>query len=134
VIAIHAGILRGCFEEARTYAGDRYQGFQQIIEHGQVRAELGRIAATMLVAEELYRVASQDGGFRPEEACMPAAAQLLVGEMAVESTTFGIQILGGNGYMSDYGQEKRMRDAKQLQGIFGRKDLIIQDLTQALAK
>jgi alkylation response protein AidB-like acyl-CoA dehydrogenase len=31
----------------------------------------------------------------------------------------GVQILGGYGYMHDYGQEKRMRDAKQVQAIFG---------------
>jgi len=30
-----------------------------------------------------------------------------------------VQILGGYGYMKDYGQEKRMRDAKQIQAVFG---------------
>ena len=57
----------------------------------------------------------------------------MVGEMAVESATNGVQILGGSGYMDDFGQAKRMRDAKQAQGIFGRKDLLIQDLFKRMA-
>jgi alkylation response protein AidB-like acyl-CoA dehydrogenase len=35
------------------------------------------------------------------------------------AVTDGVQILGGYGYMREYGQEKRMRDAKQLQAVFG---------------
>jgi len=132
VVAIHAGIVAGCFEEAAAYARDRYQGYKQIIDHEQVRAELGRIAATMLVSEGLFRCACHNHASH-EEDLLPSAAQVLVGEMAAESTTFGVQILGGNGYMADFGQEKRMRDAKQVQGIFGRKDLILQDLTVKLA-
>jgi alkylation response protein AidB-like acyl-CoA dehydrogenase len=30
-----------------------------------------------------------------------------------------VQLLGGNGYMKDYPQEKRMRDAKQVQSLLG---------------
>jgi len=35
--------------------------------------------------------------------------------------------------MDDYGQAKRMRDAKQAQGIFGPKDLLMQDIFQSTA-
>jgi alkylation response protein AidB-like acyl-CoA dehydrogenase len=132
VAAVSAGIIAGCFEEARAYAPERYQGYRQIIEHQQVRAELGRIAVEMMVARELFRSicrrdASGVGG--PVE----AAVQVAAGESAVEASILGVQILGGNGYMEDYGQEKRMRDAKQVQGIFGMKDLVLQDITEALA-
>ena len=34
-------------------------------------------------------------------------------------TEDGIQVLGGNGYMEDYGQEKRFRDARQAQTLLG---------------
>jgi alkylation response protein AidB-like acyl-CoA dehydrogenase len=43
-----------------------------------------------------------------------------VAEMACRATTDGVQVLGGNGYMKDFGQEKRMRDAKQVQCLLGR--------------
>ena len=47
------------------------------------------------------------------------AAALQVQEMACDVTIDGVQLLGGNGYMKDYGQEKRLRDAKQAQALLG---------------
>jgi len=47
------------------------------------------------------------------------AAALHVHELACEVVTDGIQVLGGNGYMKDYGQEKRYRDARQVQALLG---------------
>ena len=46
-------------------------------------------------------------------------AALVVQDMACSITTDGIQVLGGYGYMKDYGQEKRFRDAKQAQALMG---------------
>jgi alkylation response protein AidB-like acyl-CoA dehydrogenase len=132
VAAISAGIIAGCFEEAKAYAPERYQGYKQIIDHQQVRAELGRIAVNMIVARELFRSIDHHDAFKAEDP-MAAALQVAAGELAVEASILGVQILGGNGYMEDYGQEKRMRDAKQVQGIFGRKDLVLQDITEVLA-
>jgi alkylation response protein AidB-like acyl-CoA dehydrogenase len=34
-------------------------------------------------------------------------------------TADGVQLLGGNGYMKDYPEEKRMRDSKQIQNVLG---------------
>ncbi len=52
------------------------------------------------------------------DSCSRAAA-LLVGEMACDVTTDGIQLLGGVGYMKDFGQEKRFRDARHIQALLG---------------
>lgn len=128
--AISAGITAGCLDEAGAYARERYQGYKQIIDHQQTRASLGRIAVNMLAAEGLFRSASRDDN--GEGGAFSSAVQVIAGEAAVESSILGVQILGGNGYMEDYGQEKRMRDAKQAQGIFGQKELILQDLLEAL--
>jgi len=127
--AISAGIIAGCFEEARDYARERYQGYKQIIDHQQTRASLGRIAVNMLAAEGLFRSAVRDDNGEGE--AFSSAVQVIAGEAAVESSILGVQILGGNGYMEDYGQEKRMRDAKQVQGIFGQKELSLQDICEA---
>ncbi len=48
-----------------------------------------------------------------------SAATLHIAELACEATTDGIQILGGYGYMKDYGQEKRYRDARMVQALLG---------------
>ncbi|MHB8893658.1 MAG: acyl-CoA dehydrogenase family protein [Candidatus Geothermincolia bacterium] len=128
VAAISAGIVAGCVSEGAHYCKERYQGYRQIIDHGQVRAELGRIVAEGEAALELFRSAYRDG----ESSNKAGAIQLIAGEMAARATIDGIQVLGGYGYMQDYGQEKRFRDAKQVQAIFGRKDLIVQDLAASL--
>jgi alkylation response protein AidB-like acyl-CoA dehydrogenase len=47
------------------------------------------------------------------------AAAIHIQEMACDLTTDGIQLLGGYGYMKDYGQEKRFRDAKHVQALLG---------------
>jgi alkylation response protein AidB-like acyl-CoA dehydrogenase len=39
--------------------------------------------------------------------------------MACQTTTDGIQVLGGVGYMKDFGQEKRFRDARHIQLLLG---------------
>jgi alkylation response protein AidB-like acyl-CoA dehydrogenase len=132
VAAIHAGIVAGCLAEAVAYARDRYQGWKQIIDHGQIRAYLGSIAAAAAVSKELALSAAEHASDHAN--AFPASVQLTVGEMAVESTINGVQVLGGNGYMEDYGQAKRMRDAKQAQGIFGPKDLLVQDIFLTVAE
>lgn len=47
------------------------------------------------------------------------ASALHVHELACELVNDGVQVLGGNGYMKDYGQEKRYRDARQVQALLG---------------
>ena len=47
------------------------------------------------------------------------AAAVKIQEMACNLTTDGIQVMGGAGYMKDFGQEKRFRDAKHIQALFG---------------
>ena len=48
-----------------------------------------------------------------------SAMALHIAELACEATSDGIQILGGYGYMKDYGQEKRYRDARMVQALLG---------------
>ncbi len=47
------------------------------------------------------------------------AAALHVCPIACNMTSVGIQLLGGNGYMHEYGQEKRFRDAQHIQSLLG---------------
>ena len=61
------------------------------------------------------------------------AAGLHVHELACEAVTDGVQVLGGNGYMKDYGQEKRFRDARQVQALLGSSPMKKLDLIRELA-
>jgi alkylation response protein AidB-like acyl-CoA dehydrogenase len=118
--AMSLGIMKGSFSEALSYAKDRHQGGRQIIDWPEVRMILSGMAAQIETGHAaLDRAArlleSASAGW--ESAA--AAAALEIGEASVSVTTDGVQILGGNGYMKDYGQEKRMRDAVQARALLG---------------
>jgi len=119
--AIAAGVLARSTRTATEYARERYQGGRNIIDHQEVR----RLLAGMLADEELCRSAVErliDG------TAEPAATELFLRakERAARATCDGVQLLGGYGYMEDYGQERCMRDAKQAEYLLGRPEMLRQ--------
>jgi len=71
--------------------------------------------AEMSVARACQAVDAKEKGW---ESCSRAVA-VHVQSMAGEMTTDGIQVLGGVGYMKDFGQEKRFRDARHILSLLG---------------
>lgn len=118
--ACSCGVMKGSFDTALEYARQRMQGGREIVNWSEVRMILSSMAVRSKVAEMLVRraAAAVDLG-EPGWELASRAAALQVQDMAVEVTCDGIQILGGNGYMQDYGQEKRFRDAQHLQALLG---------------
>jgi len=116
--AMAVGVLEGSYQGAKDYAKERYQGGQMIVDYDMVRMMLVNMAVLAESGKELVssmaRAADQD---RPWP--ISDAGLILLTEQAARATTDGVQCLGGYGYMEDYGQEKRMRDAKQIENIFG---------------
>ncbi len=130
VVALSTGILERSLATAVAYARDRYQGGRQIIEHPEVRTLLaGMISATTAGRQALTALLAGD----LSEA---AGASLFIAakEAAAHATADGVQLLGGNGYMADYGQERRMRDAKQAQCLLGRTEPLRQRLVAQWAQ
>jgi alkylation response protein AidB-like acyl-CoA dehydrogenase len=118
--AMSAGIMRGSFKEAFEYCKAREQGGRKILNWSEVRMILADMAlhvktAEMTVSRACMAADSKEKGW---EACARAAA-LSICERACSLTTDGIQVLGGVGYMKDFGQEKRFRDAAQVQSLLG---------------
>ncbi len=120
VAAIQYGIMKGSFQEALSYSQERFQGGWEIINWSGLRMLLGEMAVKVKIADMVVSGAAlaveQDF---PQWRLSSRAAALHLSELACKLTTDGIQILGGNGYMKDYGQEKRFRDAKQVQALLG---------------
>lgn len=118
--ALAAGVMKGSFNEAFEYANQRRQGGREIVNWSEVRMLLSSMAIKGRVADmllsEACRAAEAD---EPGWSLGARAAAIHVQELACDATTDGIQLLGGNGYMKDYGQEKRFRDAKQIQSLLG---------------
>ena len=108
--AASCGLMNSALKKALRYAGERYQGGKRIIDHSHVRNILGRMRADAIASwGAVSHLAAQD----PD----PVAAlgtKVSVTESAVKVCTDAVQILGGYGYMRDYGLEKAMRDAAVL--------------------
>lgn len=118
--AMSAGIMKGSLKEAMDYTREREQGGRAIVNWSEVRMILANMAvrsraADMCVAETCQGIEAQiqDWGI------YSVSTALMVHEMACEVVNDGVQLLGGNGYMKDYGQEKRYRDAHQVQALLG---------------
>lgn len=133
VAAMQCGIMKGSFNEALDYSQQRFQGGKEIIKWSGLRMLLGQMAvqvkiAEMVLSEAAMAVENQE----PQWNLYTRSASVHLSELACKLTTDGIQCLGGNGYMKDYGQEKRFRDAKHVQAFLGmapmRKLSLIKDI------
>ncbi len=115
-----SGIMKGSFKEALDYTKKRHQGGRAIINWSEIRMILSNMAITIKNAEMTVSSACQamEGNENGWEDCSRAAA-IQIQDMACSLTTDGIQVMGGVGYMKDFGQEKRFRDAKHIQTLFG---------------
>jgi alkylation response protein AidB-like acyl-CoA dehydrogenase len=118
--AMSLGIMRGAFEDALAYCNEREQGGWAIVNWSEMKMILADMAikmniANMAVSEACHAIEKKTYGWN---VCAKAAA-LHVQESACHVTTDGIQVLGGYGYMKDYGQEKRFRDAQQMKTLLG---------------
>ncbi len=118
--AMALGIMRGSLEDALRYTADRYQGGRQIIDWPQVRMMLANMAVEVKVAESCLAEARREIDCEKQGWEMTSqAAAIHICELANRATADGVQLFGGNGYTKDYPQEKRMRDAKQVQCLLG---------------
>jgi len=110
--AYGVGCARGAYEAALKYASERYQGGKQIIEHQMIQSMLADMAIQIEAARLLcYKAAS----LRPASMKFSSMAKVFGSDTAVKVCNDAIQVLGGYGYMQDYGVEKYLRDARVMQ-------------------
>jgi len=107
--ALSVGIARGAFESALKYATERYQGGTQIIEHQMIQGMLADMATQIEAARLLCWKAAT---CRPASMKLSSMAKVFATDMAMNVCSDAIQIMGGYGYMREYGVEKYLRDAK----------------------
>jgi alkylation response protein AidB-like acyl-CoA dehydrogenase len=120
--AISAGIARSCLRTSVGYARERYQGGRQIIDHQEMRRMLGEMMWDADLCVRAVRLLCE-GRLNGRESL---GLYLRARAAAARATCDGVQVLGGNGYMEDYCQERCMRDAKQAQCLLGRTDALRQ--------
>lgn len=118
--AMSFGIMKGSFLEAFTYCRSRVQGGRKIVDWSEIQLILANMAvniknAEMIVSRACQAVNDNEIGWKE---CSNFSA-IHIQNMACDLTNDGIQVMGGVGYMKDFGQEKRFRDSKHLQAMFG---------------
>lgn len=119
IAAIGSGIARGAVRAARKYAAERYQGGTILENLPAVRMLIAGAEANMEAAFALVRQASAFEPGAPGLMRSCAMARLAGLRLAADAITDSLQVLGGYGYMEDYGMEKRLRDIATLKCMAG---------------
>ena len=118
--AISLGIMRGSFDYALAYSNEREQGGWPIVNWSMIKTILADMAIQVKIGDMAVSGAcsAMENKMAGRDLYAKTAA-LHVQDVACQVTTDGIQVLGGYGYMKDYGQEKRFRDAQQIKTLLG---------------
>jgi len=95
---------------ALAYAAERYQGGKQIIDHSHLRTILGAMSAQTITIDGAVQAAAA----RPKDVRLALGTKIIATGAALGVCTDAVQLLGGYGYMREYGLEKAMRDAAVL--------------------
>jgi alkylation response protein AidB-like acyl-CoA dehydrogenase len=107
------GIAQGAFEAAATYAAEREQFGKKISEFQGIQFLLADMAMQVEAARLLvYRAAAGCDAADPRLTYFASIAKAHASDTAMQVTTDAVQVLGGYGYMREYGVERMMRDAK----------------------
>jgi alkylation response protein AidB-like acyl-CoA dehydrogenase len=120
--AIQSGIIRASFDYSSKYAMERV-AFGKKIAHHQGMAFILSDFSIAVSACQLYTYKAawsldtkQEDFFRVCADCFA-----FVSETAEKFTVWGVQILGGHGFVKDHPVEKWMREAKAISLLFGGK-------------
>jgi alkylation response protein AidB-like acyl-CoA dehydrogenase len=110
--AMALGLAEGAYEKALQYAQDRQAFGRPLSGHQAVAFMLADMKVDIEASRALLYQAARlkDAGkpFRLEA----SIAKLHASETAMRTTRNAIQVLGGYGYMAEYGVERLYRDAK----------------------
>jgi alkylation response protein AidB-like acyl-CoA dehydrogenase len=110
--AMALGLAEGAFDKALEYARERKTFGKPIGAHQGVAFMLADMKVEIEAARNLiYHAARLKDAGKPF-ALEAAMAKLFSSEMAMRVCRNAIQVLGGYGYMTEYGVERYYRDAK----------------------
>lgn len=106
------GAARGALEDATAYAKRRVQFGQPISEFQGIKFRLADMATHVAAARAFYldAAARYDAGLDCQQEC--SMAKLFASEAAEKVASSAMQVLGGNGYTTDYAVERHWRDAR----------------------
>ena len=128
------GIARAALEDSLEYARNRRAFGSEIIKHQAVGFKLADMATRLDGARLLTLRAAwlkDSGGSYQREAAM---AKVTASELANDAARDGIQIFGGNGYVTENAVERYFRDAKITEIYEGTSEIQRVVIAAALAR
>jgi len=112
IAAVAAGVARRILRDALAYALERRQFGQPICEFQLVQAMLADSQAELFAAECMTVEAARRRDDGLDVATEASCAKMFATEMCGRVADRAVQILGGAGYMSEYGIERFYRDVR----------------------
>jgi (2S)-methylsuccinyl-CoA dehydrogenase len=126
------GVAQAAMEEAITYANDRVQFGQKLIEFPRVADKIAMMAVEIMIARQIsyYAAREKDKGRRCDlEAGM---AKLLAARVAWAAADNAVQIHGGNGFALEYKISRILCDARILSIFEGAAEIQAQVIARRL--
>lgn len=118
VAAQALGIAQGAFDAALAYVQEREQFAKPIASFQAIQFMLADMATQIEAARGLvYKAAAKVNeltatGKNAELTRASSMAKMFASDVAMKVTTDAVQLLGGYGFIQEYGVERMMRDAK----------------------
>merc|ERR1712223_1628941 len=120
-----SGTMRSGIKKAVEHATQRHQFGNRIDQYGAIQEKLARMSMTHYATESTAYMISgiMDSGWGDYQ-LEAAISKVFASEAAWFVTDEAIQVLGGLGYMKDYGLEKVMRDLRIFRIFEGTNDIL----------
>ncbi|PWU52857.1 acyl-CoA dehydrogenase [Micromonospora globispora] len=117
------GAARGALEDATAYARQRVQFGKPISSFQGIKFRLADMATQVAAARALYLDAAArfDAGLDCRQEC--SMAKLFASEAAEQVASSAMQVLGGNGYTTEYAVERHWRDGRLTQIFEGTSEI-----------
>ena len=113
IAAQAVGIAQGALDASVSYAADRQQFGQRVVDFQGIQWMLADMASQTEAARQLtYAAAARVDASAQDLPYWTSSAKLVAGDVAMKVTTDAVQVLGGYGYITEYPVERMMRDAK----------------------
>ncbi len=125
------GVAAASYQYALGYTKERITFGKKVAHHQAIAF----ILADMSIAIEATRASIWKGAYELSKGDgFSAGSQALLQAQECSSfvTVYGVQLLGGHGYVSDYPVEKWMREARTLPTLLGGKDAAQLDLERTI--
>lgn len=119
IAACACGIAASALEKSQEHLLSRKQFGSALADFQGLQFMFAEMATKLQAAILLTRDASQQIDRGVKDGTAASMAKFFATDAAMSITTDAVQLLGGAGYLSDYGVEQLMRDAKMLQIVEG---------------